>query len=469
MNRRHFLRHTGLATAGLAGWPRTGMGQAGARKPNIVLIFTDDQGYQDVGCFGSKSIQTPHLDRMAEEGLRMTDFYSASPVCSPSRAALLTGCYPTRVGIPRVLFPNQSIGLNPEELTTAKVLKQQGYATACIGKWHLGHLPDFLPMRHGFDSYYGIPYSNDMWIDPRARLAAGIRLLDGATQADVARASRENSKNKVPLMRGEEVIEYPCDQRTLTQRYTEEAMRFIREHRNRPFFLYLPHTMPHIPLFVSDDFKARSRGRLYDAVIEEIDWSVGEILRLLKELGIDENTLVIFTSDNGPWLQVKPAAGSAGPLRDGKHSTYEGGMRVPFIARWPGRIPAGSVSGEVAATIDLFPTFAALVGARIPPGRVTDGKDIRPLLFGEPGARSPHEAFYYYRNNDVQAVRMGRWKFRRGGPNAPLELYDLENDIGEKTNLAQKEPQRAQRMLKQMQDFDRTLKSQTRPAGKVGP
>ena len=413
--------------------------------PNFILIFTDDQGYQDVGCFGSPNIATPNLDRMAKEGMRFTDFYVASAVCSPSRAALLTGCYPPRVGITGVLFPRHSIGLNPEETTIADALKTKGYATACIGKWHLGHLPDFLPMKHGFDSYYGIPYSNDMSI-------------------------RREGKKGPPVMRNEEIVEHPAKQALLTKTYTEEAVRFIRTNREKPFFLYLPHTMPHVPLFVSERFKGKSKGGIYGDVIEEIDGSVGEILGAVKEAGLDERTLVIFTSDNGPWLSKKKHGGSALPLRDGKFSVYEGGMRVPCIMRWPGRIPAGRVCSEIAATIDLLPTLAKLVGLDLPDDRAIDGKDIWPLMAGEEGARSPHELYCFYRGAGLQAVRSGKWKFHlpRGGKRKrPGQLYDLSEDIGEKSNVAEQNPDVAKRLEERARAFNKALQANRRPPGKT--
>lgn len=444
-----------------------------ADKPNIILIFADDQGYQDMSCFGHPKIKTPNMDRLAREGRKFTSFYSVNPVCSASRAGLLTGCYPPRVGILGVLFPNDTTGLNPGEITIADLLKEQGYATACIGKWHLGHLPEFLPTAQGFDSYFGIPYSNDMGYDPKMATAADLVLREGTTRQDLANATRR--KPLAPLMRNIEVVEVPSDQHTLTKRYTEEAIEFITANKEGPFFLYLPHTMPHIPLFVTDRFKGTSAGGLYGDVIEEMDWSVGELLRTVQDLGIDENTLIVYTSDNGPWLSVGERGGSALPLRGGKFTTYEGGVREPTLMRWPGRIPAGTVCNEIASTIDLLPTFARLAGTEPPSDRVIDGKDIWPLVSGAEGAASPHEAFLYYRGKTPEAVRVGKWKFRKGPydlaskkagrKGTETALFDLEEDMSEKHNLIEEHPEVAKRLQDLMARFDEDLKENSRPAG----
>jgi len=457
--RRRFLKAIGVGAASLAMPGCMKDNQRTAREsasdaPNFVVIFTDDQGYQDVGCFGSPSLKTPNLDRMAGEGMKFTDFHSAASVCSPSRAALLTGCYPPRVGITKVLFPKDNIGLNPQEVTIADLLRERGYVTACVGKWHLGHLREFLPTNNGFDSYFGIPYSNDM-----DGVEGKNRNLDRAWR------QKDYSLWNVPLMRNETIIERPADQTKLIERYTDEAVKFIRTNRDKLFFLYLPHTMPHIPLFVSDEFYVEDVQKAYKATIEQIDSSVGRVLAALKENGIDRKTLVVFTSDNGPWLAMKHFGGSALPLRDGKFSTYEGGMREPCIMRWPGRIPAGKVCRELCGTIDLLPTFARLAGARVPAGRVIDGRDIRPLMAGEPGAKSPHEAFFYYRGTNLEAVRCGKWKLRR--VKKGTELYDLEADVGEKTNVAETHPEIVARLTGVMEEFDRELKANARPPGKV--
>lgn len=436
-----------------------------SKTPNFIVIFTDDQGYEDIGCFGSPKIKTPHLDKLAAEGRKFTSFYSANSVCSPSRAALMTGCYPTRVSVPGVLFPRHKEGLNPDEITIAEVLKTKGYATSCIGKWHIGHKPKFLPTRQGFDSYYGIPYSNDMTIDPEAKLAADINLREGFTLDRIK--NEKPKKNLVPLMRNEEVIEYPCDQTTLTKRYTEEAVKFIEKNEDKPFFLYLPHTMPHIPLFASKKFKGKSDRGPYGDTIEEIDWSVGEIMKALRKNNLDENTLVIYTSDNGPWKLKEGRGGSAHPLRGYKFQTYEGGMRVPCIMSWKGKIPSGTVCDEIGATIDLLPTFANLAGAKIPDDRIIDGKNIWSIISGEKGARSPHEIYYYYKGNRLESARQGKWKVRRSGKKSQsVELYDLDNDIAESKNLSQKNPELIETILKKMDKFDKDLKLSQRSIGK---
>ena len=437
-----------------------------SKSPNFIIIFTDDQGFEDIGCFGSPKIKTPHLDKLAAEGRKFTSFYSANSVCSPSRASLLTGCYPVRVSIPGVLFPRHEIGLNPDEITIADLLKSKGYATSCIGKWHIGHKPKFLPTRQGFDSYYGIPYSNDMTIDPEANLAADIKLREGFT---IERIRNEKPKKDfVPLMRNEEVIEYPCDQTTLTQRYTEEAVKFIEENKNKPFFLYLPHTMPHIPLFASEKFKGKSERGLYGDTIEEIDWSVGEIMKSLRDNNLDENTLVIYTSDNGPWKLKGGRGGSAHPLRGFKFQTYEGGMRVPCIMHWKGKVPAGSSCDEIAATIDLLPTIAGLSGAALPNDRTIDGKDIWPLIAGKKGAQTPHEIYFFYKGNKLESARQGKWKLRRSGKKSqPVELYDLASDISESKNLAKENEILVNEIINKMNLFDEKLKKNQRPAGKL--
>src|SRR5262245_11227332 len=348
----HPMRGVGLSLAWLFLFAGTGRAAEPA-SPNIVLLFIDDMGYGDIGPFGNTKVKTPHLDQFAAEGMKFTGFY-ATPVCSMSRACLMTGCYNARVSMPGVLNPGSQIGLNPDEVTLAEIVKQKGYATTCIGKWHLGHREPFLPTKQGFDSYFVMPYSNDMTIDPQhAKFAKNCVFRKGMTEA-MARSGAV--RNTVPLMRGEEVVEYPADQSTLTQRYTAEAVKFIREHRAGPFFLYLPHTMIHVPLAASEAFRGKSGAGLLGDAIEEIDWSVGQVMQTLKELQLDEKTLVIFTSDNGA------ASGSAAPWRGKKASNFEGGVREPCLMRWPGRIPPGTTCDRIAGNIDLLPTFAKLVG-----------------------------------------------------------------------------------------------------------
>jgi arylsulfatase A len=427
------------------------------KPPNFVLIFCDDLGYGDLGVYGHPSIRTPHLDRMAAEGMKFTDFYAAASVCTPSRAALLTGRYPVRSGMcsdkRRVLFPNSAGGLPSEEITLAEALKSKGYATACVGKWHLGHLPQFLPTQHGFDSYFGIPYSNDMDRAPDAK--GGAASLDSRIEYW-----------RVPLLRNEEIIERPADQRTITRRYTEEAVRFIKASQDQPFFLYFAHTFPHVPLFASDAFKGRSRRGLYGDVVEELDWSVGQVLMALREAGVAENTLVVFTSDNGPWLTQKLAGGSAGLLREGKGSTWEGGMRVPCLAVWPGKIKPGIVTGALACTMDLFSTFLTLAGAEIPSDREIDGIDLSGLLLGkEEGRRS---SFFYYRGTQLYAARHEAFKAhfitrsaygqdQAQRHDSPL-LYHLEHDPSEQFDVARQHPEVLEKIMKTVEHHRAAIK-----------
>ncbi len=408
-------------------------------KPNLVVIFTDDLGYGDLGCYGSPTIRTPNLDRMAAEGLRFTDFYSAAEVCTPSRAALLTGRYPIRSGMcgnRRVLFPNSEGGLPPSEITIAEALKPLGYASAHIGKWHLGIHPGARPLDQGFDRSFGLPYSNDM--DGRADLPRGA-----SGSADPPRDGWN-----VPLLRDGEVVERPADQTTLTRRYTEEAVGLIRQWKDRPFFLYFAHTFPHVPLFASAEFKGKSPAGIYGDTVEEIDWSVGQVLDALRREGIAERTLVFFTSDNGPWLVMGDQGGSAGPFREGKGSTWEGGMRVPGIAWMPGRIRPG-VTSELANAMDLFPTALRLAGGALPDSVAIDGVDLSPLLFE--GKSLPQRPFFYYRGDQLFAARLGQWKahFRTqpgyGPPKAeehePPMLFHLGRDPSEKRDVAAAHPE----------------------------
>lgn len=424
-----------------------------AERPNIVLIFTDDQGYGDIGCFGAKDLATPHLDALAREGRRFTNFHVAQAVCTASRAALLTGCYPNRLGLHGALGPKSRVGLNPDETTLAELLKARGYATALVGKWHLGDAPAFLPTRQGFDEYFGLPYSNDMWPHhPEAK---------------------PGTYPPLPLFEGDQVIDpdvAPDEQAQLTKRYAERAVQFVDRHKDAPFFLYLAPNMPHVPLVAGEKFRGINTVRgLYGEVIAEIDWAVGEVLGALRRHGLEKNTLVIFTSDNGPWLSYGEHAGSAGPLREGKGTIWEGGTRVPCLMRWPGYIPAGTECAEPLMTIDLLPTIAAVTGAEMP-ARTIDGLDVRPLLTGEAGAKTPHDAyFFYYNQNELQAVTSGNWKLvlphkyrtlgdqPRASGGVPVkyrqvfgekpELYQLADDPGEKTDLAAQHPDRVEALL----------------------
>jgi arylsulfatase A len=410
-------------------------------QPNIVLIFCDDLGYGDLGSYGHPTIRTPHLDKMAADGMRLTDFYSAASVCTPSRAALMTGRYPVRSGMcsdrRRVLFPDSLGGLPESEWTMAEALKSQGYATAAVGKWHLGHRSQYLPTEHGFDSYYGIPYSNDM---DRLSSAPG-----GAARSLEPQTEWWN----VPLLRNKKVVEQPVDQSTITRRYTRQATKFIESNRDIPFFLYLAHSMPHVPLFRSKQFEDHSLRGLYGDVIEEIDWSVGQVLNTLIEHGLDKNTLVFFTSDNGPWLTQGPAGGTAGLLHEGKGSTWEGGMREPAIAWWPGKIQSGAVSSELASTIDLFPTFLSLAGGSLLKGLEIDGQDMAPVLFEN--SKSARQHFAYYRGTQLFALRMGAFKAHFMTKSAygrdpvltherPL-IYHLQHDPSERFDLGASRPE----------------------------
>jgi arylsulfatase A len=417
-----------------------------SKQPNFIVIFLDDLGYGDLGCFGHPTIRTPNIDRMAREGAKLTQFYSSASVCSPSRAALLTGRLPIRTTVTGVLFPNQNTGLPTTEVTIAKALKESHYATACIGKWHLGHLKRFLPTSHGFDSYFGIPYSNDMSIDPKMDVAKDVVFRQEMT-LDKMR-NTEPQKHWVPLLRNEEIIEYPADQTTLTKRYTQQAVQYIRDNKSKPFFLYLAHTMPHIPLFASDPYKDRSLRGLYGDTVEEIDASVGVILDELKQQGIDNNTLVIFTSDNGPWLSVNLNGGSSGPLRGGKFTTWEGGFREPCIIRWPGIIEANSVKTGIASTLDIFPTILDFAGLKVPGERRIDGYSLKRFL--TENAPSPRDMIFYYSGKTLAAVRWKEWKLHIKIPNSELKseyqetqqplLFNIEQDVSEKHDLASQYP-----------------------------
>jgi len=425
MDRRTFIGTAarGLAAATASAGLALPGNRAGARparrRPNVVLIFADDLGYGDLSCFGHPTLHTPNLDRMAAEGMKLTQFYSAAPVCTPSRAALMTGRLPIRNGMygdrRGVLFPNSPGGLPDGEVTIADALRAAGYATACVGKWHLGHLPQYLPTRHGFDEYFGIPYSNDM--------------------------------KPCPLLDGEVQIEEPAVQATLTRRYTERAIGFIERAARRPFFLYFAHTFPHVPLHASGEFAGKSRRGLYGDVVQELDWSVGQIRSALARLGLERDTLVLFTSDNGPWLTQNQRGGCAGLLRGGKGSTWEGGMREPTLAAWPGTIPAGSVAMDLGATLDVFPTCAELARVSVPSDRAMDGVSLMPILTQSgPGLR---DVVFYYSGSELRAVRQGSWKAhyvtRSGYGNDrkehdPALLFDLDVDPGERYDVAKDHP-----------------------------
>ncbi|HDZ15463.1 hypothetical protein LCGC14_1182620 [marine sediment metagenome] len=447
------------------------------RPPNVVLIFTDDQGYRDVGVFGSGDIATPNLDQMAAEGIKLTNYYAAQAVCSASRAGILTGCYPNRIGIHNAMMPDSKKGLDPSETTLAEMLKAEGYRTAIYGKWHLGDHPKFLPTKNGFDEWFGIPYSNDMWpLHPQQGPVFNFGPL--------------------PLYENETVIDTLTDQTQLTTQITERSVDFIHRNKDNPFFLYVPHPQPHVPLFVSDKFKGKSQRGLYGDVIMEIDWSVGQILKALQEDYLADNTLVIFTSDNGPWLAYGNHAGSALPYREGKGTAWEGGQREPFIARWPEKLPARKIFDVPVMAIDLLPTIASITGAKLPE-KTIDGMNVWKVLTGESN-ESPQEAyFFYYRVNELHGVRYGKWKlyfphtYRTMNGQEPgkdglpgdykmvelneIELYDLENDESETKNVAEKYPEvvakikeLADTMRSRLGDALKDLEgSETREAGSV--
>ena len=438
-----------------------GTAMLAAAKPNVVIIFMDDMGYGDIGCYGATKQKTPHLDRMAAEGMKLTSFYAA-PVCSVSRAQLLTGCYGVRIDVPGVYGPGSAQGLNPSEATIAERLKDLGYATMCIGKWHVGDQPEFLPTKQGFDGYFGIPYSNDMQLKSTA---TGQRVT--------------------PLLRDDKVAELLTDeqQSRIVERYTDEAVGFITANKDKPFFLYLPHTAIHTPIYPGEKFRGKSsNGRVGDW-IEEVDWSTGRVLDTLRELKLAENTLVVFTSDNGPWLIKGADSGSSGPLRGGKGSTWEGGVRVPTVAWWPGKIAAGSSADAIAGTIDLLPTAVSIAGGTLPADPVIDGRDLSPLLLGK-SKDSPRGVHYYFSGYNLQAVRKGPWKLAIAPQNETMgrdvlpdantrepRLYHLDREIGEKTNVAAENPE----VVKELSALGESIMAEIggnkpaarRPAGKV--
>lgn len=398
------------------------------QKPNIVYIFADDLGYGDLSCYGAKDINTPNIDQIAKQGIKFTEFYSASPVCSPSRAALLTGRYPQRMGINTVFFPESFTGIPDTEITIPEILKEKGYATGIVGKWHLGHHYQYLPLQQGFDEYFGIPYSNDM--------------------------------ESVVYMRGNEVESYKVKQQYITKTYTKEAQKFITKNKDNSFFLYIAHSMPHVPLYASEEFIGTSKRGLYGDVVQELDWSVGQILKSLREHGILENTLIVFSSDNGPWLAMKEDGGSAGDLREGKTFTFDGGMKVPTVAMWKNRIPQGIINTEVASQMDWFPTIANITGSSIPKGLVIDGLDISKVLTDK-GNRKNSDLLFLD-GKQLQGYRSGQWKVKlpykgfRGNKWKQFVkahdtlLFNLNTDPGEKNNLFEKYPEKAKEILKEM-------------------
>lgn len=457
VNRRDFLKCVGVGAAAMAvpRWLTRMTAQAAEgspAKPNFVVVLIDDMGYGDIEPYGSRVNRTPNLSRMAAEGMKLTSFYAA-PVCTPSRAQMMTGCYAKRVSLPNVLFPACPNGLNPREKTVASLLKDQGYATMCIGKWHLGDQREFLPTKHGFDHYVGLPYSNDM------------------------------GKPPLPLLRDGKVAEAPVEQDKLTALYTEEAIKFITAGKDKPFFLYFPHTAVHVPLHPGKDFAGESANGKYGDWVEEVDWSVGQVLKTLRDLKLDSNTLVLFTSDNGPWLTQGKNGGIAGPLRGGKGSCWEGGVREPTIAWWPGRIAAGSACDAMMSEIDVLPTLVKLAAGEVPTDRKIDGLDIWPLLSGK-AKESPHEALFYFNGNRLMAVRSGPWKLfikmpgqgkgkkAADQPAPKAELFNLDSDIGETTNVAENNPDVVKRLHALIDKMDKDLGAQgigpgVRPCGKV--
>ncbi len=454
------ISYTFLLVMLIAGCTRSSNEKPGeARKPNVVVIFIDDQGYGDVGCYGATGWETPNIDQMAANGIKFTNFYSPQPVCSASRAGLMTGCYPNRIGFSGALFPHHKIGINQEEYTMAEMYKDQGYATACFGKWHLGWQKEFLPLQHGFDEFTGLPYSNDMW--PRDNVT-GEKFPEGHRRAAVP---------ELPLIEGNEVKSYitsMADQDKLTTLYTEKAVDFIRRNANQPFFLYVPHTMGHIPLGVSEKFKGKSEQGFYGDVMMEIDWSVGEIMNVLKENGIEDNTIVVFTTDNGPWLCFGNHAGSSGGLREGKTTSWEGGQRVPFIVQWPAKIPQGMVCNKLGCAIDLLPTFATITGGNLPEKKI-DGVDISSLFMGDFSNEPRETILYYYGKNNLNGVRKGNWKLvlphtwqsydtepgmnGHGGKRLRMtietpELYNMMRDPGEQYNVYKYHPEKVEELMK---------------------
>ncbi|MDH3716859.1 MAG: sulfatase [Planctomycetota bacterium] len=429
-------------------------------KPNFIILFTDDQGYQDLGVFGSPTIKTPHIDQMAEEGRIFSSFYVASPLCSASRAALLTGCYPKRIGMEKpVFFPQDRVGIHRDEVTIADMLKTADYATACIGKWHLGHRKPFLPTSQGFDYYFGIPYSNDMSHPDNKNKPWGK--WDECWKSPEQMVKRWNT----PLMENEEIIELPVDQRTITRRYTDKAIEFITANKDKPFFLYLPHSMPHVPLFVPEDAYDPDPKNAYKAVIEHIDAEVGRVIDTVKVLGLSNKTYIIFTSDNGPWLgkNIGHHGGSAKPLSGGKGWFQEGGIRVPCVMWGPGRIPANTRTDEMASTLDLFPTIAKLANVQPKTRGPIDGVDVSGLMMGkEP---SPRTELLYYSGTKLVGMRKGDWKILGRDLEQKPALYNLAEDLGERHNLAQEQPEKLAELKARMKGLDAQISKEIRPLG----
>ena len=433
-------------------------------KVNVVLIFADDQGYGDLGCFGSEKIKTPNIDQMAKEGRKFTNFMVASPVCTPSRAALLTGCYPKRVGLHQhVLFPSSTKGLHPDEYTLADLFKSQGYATACYGKWHLGHHPETLPRQNGFDHYFGIPYSNDMNHPDNKGKPRG-----GPDGMDILWNDPESTltKWKTPLIENEKIVELPVDQRTITRRCTDKTISFINKNKDNPFFVYVPHSMPHIPLYVPDEIRDPNPLNAYTCVIEHIDAEVGRIIKTIKELKLDQKTIVIYTTDNGPWLPFKHHGGSAGPLREGKGTTFEGGQRVPCVMWGPSRIPANTVCDELMGTIDLLPSLAAITKRKIPSQKKIDGLDASNLILGT-GSTPRKEFLHYTSRGELEGIRSGEWKLLRKKPRNKKQaemvmLFNLSKDLSEENNLAQEQPAIVARLSSRMQKLDGEIEKNAR-------
>lgn len=430
-----------------------------ADKPNFIIVFTDDQGYNDLSCFGSKKIKTPHIDQLAKDGRRFTSFYVAANVCTPSRSALLTGCYPKRIGMEKhVIFPAQNHGLHTDEVTIADMLKGAGYATACIGKWHLGHRKPFLPTSQGFDSYYGIPYSNDMNHPDNKGKPRDARDLSWKNQDEYV------AKWKTPLMQDEKIIELPVNQRTITRRYTDRAIEFVKANKSKPFFLYLPHSMPHIPLFVPKDVYDPNPQNAYFNVIEHIDTECGRLIKTVDDLGLAKNTYIIFTTDNGPWLQFRNHGGSALPLRAGKGTTYEGGHRVPCVMRGPG-IPAGTSSEAFITSMDLFPTIAKLAAINAKPRGKIDGKDITAVIKGSDSSPR-NEMLFYSSRGKLEGLRQGNWKIRQ---TRQTELYNLKDDISESRNLAKTMSDKVKELTARMTSLDAEISENARPRGNYQP